>query len=174
MTENLPWDTTETTEVNTPTKSTPAQRGTPVTSGGKRVNVNSSPPSNLIFKNIPEEYEPTPEVDYQDISELNRDINNARRALFYATKELSKAEQVEANAKYAYKNNVNREMVKLSGGSEKQRIAIAELATEELYGHFLVAERARVAAENYVRAIRADLSALEGLGHNIRAQMQVM
>lgn len=174
----LPWEAPE--SAATPPKTTPEaaqKRGrtpTPVASEGKRVNAADTPPKPLRFPAEPTTYIPQEDIDYTDISQLNKDINRVRSALFHSTRELSRAEAREAQAKHLYKSNLNREIIKLSGGSERQRVAIAEIAVEDYYSDFLVAERVRVACENNLRAVRADLSALESLGHNLRAQMQVM
>lgn len=174
-----PAETTEQTQV-TPVPETAAtastgRRTAPMAMGGKAVREENTPrPVDPVFPSNDEFYEVDANVDYSDISTLNRDINRARRELFRQTRALNDAQAKEAQAKFRYRREHNRILISISGGSEKTRVAAADMETEGLYGEFLVAERVSESALNDLRAIRAELDALAGLSHNIRAQMQVM
>lgn len=150
-------------------------RGAPVAVGGKRINLAEHPQQDMpqFPAWVAAEHYKVDDVDFVDLSALNRQINTARVALFKANKFLTEAQRSEASAKYEYKRAHNRAMVTLSGGSEKQRLATADVMTEELYGNWLVKERVVEEMVNHVRAIRTELDSLTILSHNMRAQMNM-
>lgn len=151
------------------------RRSAPVALGGKRFDPDNLPNDNAFpeYPDDEDDYVVEDDVDYIDVSSLNRQINRARSALFKATRRLKYAQRVEAEAKFNYKRAYNRTLAGLTGGSEKQRLATADLTTESLYSEVIIAERLSEEALNVLRAIRAELDALAGLSHNIRAQMQL-
>lgn len=174
-----PWD-------DEPTPATPAadeapaapagRRSAPVALGGRRFDPSSRQEADLPAYpdyDLDSQYQVEEEVDYADIMNINRQINRARNMMFRAVRELKRAQRAEAEARFEYKRAYNRVLAGLSGGSEKQRLATADLETEELYGKVIVAERLADEALNFLRAMRAELDSLAGLSHNVRAQMQV-
>lgn len=174
---NNPPDTVTETSPETSPETKPARSTIPIANDGRRIDPTTLPPTAPLPFPAPHHttnYSVDPNVDYTDISALNRDINRARAQLFNATRALRDAERFSADKKRAYKSAWNRAHIGLSGGSERQRIAITDTLTEELYSHTLVADTLVNESLNNLRAIRAELDALAGLSHNIRAQMQVM
>jgi hypothetical protein len=156
----------------------PSRRGAPVASGGKRIDVAEMPstPQEVRYPSgyVADEYAVDENVDYNDLMTVNRDLIRARSRLFRATRILAEAQREEAAAKTKYKSAINRQLVMLSGGSEKQRQAIAEVQCEDLIGEWVVADRVADEALNHLRAVRSDLDALDTLSNNIRAQMKIM
>lgn len=119
-------------------------------------------------------YLPDAHADYSDISDLNRDINRSRFRLFRANSGLKEAQRQEVSAEIEYRRAHARVMAGLSGGSEKQRTAIADLKTEEEYANYMLAKQVAKEYESLVRQLRVDLDSLAGISHNIRAQMSLM
>lgn len=193
---NPPWEDASDTKKSSAAaeEATPARRGAPVAIDGKRANVNDYPEAELpLFpgqerkKNargeveidssreryISQQYDPNTGVDFVDLSALNTQINRARKALFDANAALARAERTEARREYEYRRAHARALVSLSGGSEKQRIAYADVDTEAEYGELLVARTLVKECVNQVRALRTELDVLTVMSHNLRAQMQL-
>lgn len=181
--DQAPWDETPETGQNPSTpdetvegKTNAVRKGSPIAAGGKRLSTEDYPETPLptFPPNFAgDHYDPNPDVDYNDLTSLGRQINSARKALFKANRGLTIAQRDEAVSKFAYRRAHNRAMVSLSGGSEKQRLATADLQTEELYGQWLVKERIVEEMLNQVRAMRTELDSLTVLSHNLRAQINI-
>lgn len=154
------------------------KRGTGLAYDGRPVMVSDEEESddkNLSFPRQVDDYAPTDEeVSFEDLSDINRQINRARVALFRGTQILAQTKRDEADKEFLYKRAFNRALLKVSGGTEKTRVTTASLQTEDEWGEYLVAQRVAEEATNHVRAIRSELDALAGLSHNVRAQMNVM
>lgn len=164
---------TEATSEETPAK----KRGTGLAYDGSPVMVSDEPEEerNLSFPGHLGDYALTDgEVSFEDLSDLNRQINRARVALFRGTQILAQSKREEADKEFLYKRAFNRALLKVSGGTEKTRVTTASLQTEDEWGEYLVAQRVAEEATNHLRAIRSELDALAGLSHNTRAQMNVM
>lgn len=153
------------------------KRGTGLAYDGSPVMVSDETEEerNLSFPGHPGDYAPTDEeVSFEDLGDINRQINRARVALFRGTQILAQTKREEADKEFLYKRAFNRALLKVSGGTEKTRVTTASLQTEDEWGEYLVAQRVAEEATNHLRAIRSELDALAGLSHNIRAQMNVM
>lgn len=154
------------------------KRGTGLAYDGKPVMVSDEEDrsdKNLSFPGQVDDYAPTDEeVSFEDLSDINRQINRARVALFRGTQILAQTKRDEADKEFLYKRAFNRALLRVSGGTEKTRVTTASLQTEDEWGEYLVAQRVAEEATNHVRAIRSELDALAGLSHNVRAQMNVM
>lgn len=153
------------------------KRGTGLAYDGSPVMVSDEEEEarHLSFPGHPGDYSPTDEeVSFEDLGDINRQINRARVALFRGTQILAQTKREEADKEFLYKRAFNRALLKVSGGTEKTRVTTASLQTEDEWGEYMVAQRVAEEATNHLRAIRSELDALAGLSHNIRAQMNVM
>lgn len=120
------------------------------------------------------QYEVEALADDADLRKLMHNILIARQRLYYVTKMLSDAQRRAVEAKYDWKSALNRKILSVSGGTEKDRVALAEVSVEKEYSAYLAAEQEAEDALNLLRAIRTDLDSLQNLSYNIRAQMQMM
>lgn len=120
-----------------------------------------------------EMYCPDEEVDYTDISTLNRDINRTRSMVFRVKNRLQDARRVETEASDKYRRALNKQMIGLSGGTVDKRKAIAEFATEDLYTELLVAQTVVKDLVNQSYTLSRDLDALKTLSDNLRKQMSI-
>lgn len=154
------------------------QRAASVAYNGRPVNLDSI--TSATMPSFPEnqdpafQYFPDAEVDYSDLSTLNRDINRSRYRLFRANAALKEAQRKEAEAEFEYRRAHARVMAGLSGGSEKQRQAIADLQVEQEWADWMVAKQVSKEYESLLRQIRVDLDSLAGISHNVRAQISIM
>jgi hypothetical protein len=119
------------------------------------------------------DYEP-PSVDMTDLKDVNKEINNLRIRIHRIRKELDKANRISLLAKYQYEQEKKRILIGLSGGSDKQREAIAELMCEELLGKSLVSQAVAQELANHSRDTRYELDALKELSNNLRKQIDLM
>lgn len=120
------------------------------------------------------EYEVNELSDSADLRNVMHSILISRRRLFQVTKILQQAQRAAVEAKYEWKSAFNRKLLALSGGTEKERVALAEISVEQEYGAYIAAEQAADDALNLLRAIRTELDSLQNMSYNIRAQMQIM
>lgn len=145
---------------------------------GKIVDVTNAP--EVTFPEFPkagglESWVPgADQVDFSDLAAINQQILYSRRRLYAANNELREAQRRKVEAEFEYRRAHNRIMAGLTGGSEKQRSAIADVRTEELWAAYLLASQIADEYLALVRAVRTDLDALQGLSHNVRAQIQMM
>lgn len=161
------------TQVTQPSEGTGA-RSAPLAYAGRRVNPNSYQVEYVPeFPDLEDGYIVLEDVDYDDVSKINRQINRARAALFRADRAAALARRQEAVSKAAYRRAFALALIQVSGSSEKQRTAVAELAVGEEYSDFLVAEAVVKETESLVRAIRTELDALAEESRNLRAQMNL-
>lgn len=118
-----------------------------------------------------ETYEPDEGFDAADLVAVNRELNRCRARLFRISAQLKAAQRVARDADLAYRRQMRRALVQVSGGSAEARRALAEVMCEPLENALVVAEQ--VAEEWKKRAVdaRDDLKAVENLSHNVRAQL---
>lgn len=154
------------------------QRAAAVAYNGRPVDLNRIPSAHMPpFPGDQDpnfQYFPEAEIDYSDLSVLNRDINRARYRLFRANAALKEAQRKEAEAEFEYRRAHARVMAGLSGGSEKQRQAIADLKVEQEWADWMVAKQVAKEYESLLRQLRVDLDSLAGISHNVRAQINIM
>lgn len=144
---------------------------------GKRVKIDDIPRKPM--PDFPEEdrvYDYVPPVgsgnDFLDLRHLNEQMMLGRRRLYLTNNKLREAQRNEAQAEFEYRRAYSRILAGLSGGSERQRLAIADIQCEELWAEYLLAKQISQELLALVRAIRADLDSLSNLSHNIRAEIQ--
>jgi hypothetical protein len=118
-------------------------------------------------------YEPGVDIDISDLSAVSREILLARRRMFQVQRALTDAQRKAAETKFDHRRARNRYLIGLSGGTDKSREAMADVATEEEYGDMVVAEQVAADLLAQSRAVKAELDSLANLSHNIRAQINL-
>ena len=130
-------------------------------------------PASVTIKSQYEDYQPAEDVDYTDLSKVNREIQNLRIRLHRIRIEMKSAERMALKTKYAYDGQRKRILIGLSGGSAGEREAIAELLCEEAYGAFLVASSVAKEITQHSRDLRTELEALREISNNLRRQIDL-
>lgn len=121
-----------------------------------------------------EDYVPDAEVDFAELSEINRMLNRCRARMFRTSAALKAAQRSYGEAQIAYDRAMRRHMVTLSGGTEASRRAMAEILCEDLENDVIVMRQVVEECKKRSLDVRDDLKAVENLAHNARAQMAVM
>lgn len=180
-------ETSEETPAEEPTpkrraaKASPAKeepkRSSGIAYGGRPLDIDLDAPSSA-FPSWPQGtqddlYCPDEEVDYTDLSALNRDINRTRSMIFRVKNRLQEARRAEAEASDRYRRAFNKQMIGLSGGTAEKRKAIAEFATEDIYSDYLVAQTVVKDLTNLSYTMSRELDTLKTLSDNLRKQMSI-
>lgn len=118
-------------------------------------------------------YEPET-IDMSDLSSINKEIALLRIRIHKIRKELDKANRISQQAKYQYEQEKKRILIGLSGGSDKQREAVAELMAEELLTKSIVSQAVHQEIVNHSRDIRYELEALREMSNNLRKQIDIL
>lgn len=118
-------------------------------------------------------YVPPEDVDYSDLSAVNREIQMLRIRLHRIRIELKDTERTASRFKYAYEAGKRRVMISLSGGSAGEREAMAELMCEEDYTKYLVSSTVSKEIMQHNRDIRTELEALREISNNLRRQIDL-
>lgn len=118
-------------------------------------------------------YEPET-IDMSDLSSINKEIALLRIRIHKIRKELDKANRISQQAKYQYEQEKKRILIGLSGGSDKQREAVAELMAEELLTKAIVSQAVHQEIVNHSRDIRYELEALREMSNNLRKQIDIL
>lgn len=169
-------------ETAKPSRKKPAEKAEPKASvgvayGGKPVNIDLDDPGpefpSWPRPNADDNYCPDEEVDYSDLSDLNRAINRTRSMVFRVKNRLQDARHLEVEAGDKYRRALNKQMIGLSGGTVDKRKAIAEFATEDLYTDLLVAQAVVKDITNLSYTLSRELDTLKTLSDNLRKQMSI-
>lgn len=154
------------------------RRGTGLASGGKLImSTDDYPDPGLpTWENRDDEYSFTEfqEVDFEDLSRINFALNQVRVKFYRIGRKLKDAQRRLSDAKAAYNRRMRRELVNMSGGTDKTRIAMAEIACEEWENDVAVATQLVAEITNEQRIVSKDLDVLESLANNARAQIKIM
>lgn len=113
------------------------------------------------------------EPDFGDLYQMNRQITLARIALNRATLNLGAARRDLVAAETQYRHKHALAMITSSGGSERQRIALADLLTQELQAEYKMRDAMVEEWIAQVRTMKYELDALQAQSHNLRAQMNM-
>lgn len=111
------------------------------------------------------------EIDFTDLSNLNREINRARSRSFRVKNQLGFARQHETEVAERYRRAYNRALVSVSGSSAEQRKAFAEIGVEGLYSEVLIAQGVVKELTNLSYAVSKDLDVLKTISDNLRKQL---
>lgn len=115
------------------------------------------------------EKDPTSEqIDYTDLATVNSQLVALRNQFFLSRKDLKAANRAVVRTKWAYEGAKKRNIIQISGGTEKTREAAAELMSEKEYGDFLVAQQVAKEVESYHRDLKAELDLLKEISNNLR------
>lgn len=150
-----------------------AQRRASLAVDGKLASVSTARHPFPGYDLVELQYEVESLADAADLQDVTKNLLLARRRLYYVTQMLSTAERKSTEAKYEWKAALNRKLLSVSGGTEKERLALAEMSVEGEYSRYLAAEQQSQDALNLLRAIRTELDTLQNISYNIRAQMQM-
>lgn len=112
--------------------------------------------------------------DFEDLTEINRALNLSRIKFYRIGSKLKEAQRRNSDAKTAYNRKMRRELLNISGGTEKTRIAMAELACEEWENDVAVTTQLVAELTNEQRIASKELDILESLANNARAQIKIM
>lgn len=112
-------------------------------------------------------------VDYETLEQLNSTINQARLALFKVTDSINRYEREEKTAKVEYDRAHRRELLSSTAKTVDERRTRADLMCEDLENAWLVTAQIKDELIRLSHTLRQELTALQGLGNNIRQQMKV-
>lgn len=113
-------------------------------------------------------------TDFSDLSQVNHRLNSLRARFYQINRQLKVVQRELARAKAEYSSQLRRELVNITGGTEKTRVAMAEIACEEWESDVVVYTQFVQEITNDQRIISKDLEILETLSNNIRAQIKIM
>lgn len=119
-------------------------------------------------------YVPNEDVDYKDLSDLNRELNRGRARLFRIKQKLDGARREEVVAGDIYRRAYNRQMIGLSGGTEALRKAVAEVNTEDLNAAWVLAQNVVKEYTSLSYNVSRDLDVLKTLCDNLRKEMSMV
>lgn len=115
------------------------------------------------------QYAPPQDLDFNDISQIQRELATLVPRLYAIKEELDKAGRNSEAARFAYESEKRRRLVALAGGSERTREAMAEIMTEELYSRSIVAAQVTKELRDLANSTRTHLEALGHAGNNARS-----
>lgn len=121
-----------------------------------------------------EVYVPEEEFDITDLSEINRQLLRAKSRLFRVSQHLKQAQRDLIDAQLTYRRAYRRHMVMVSGGTEASRKAMVEINCEDFENAVEIAVQVVDEWKKRSQDCRDDLKAIESLGHNVRAQMNML
>jgi len=112
-------------------------------------------------------------LDYEELEDLNRTINQARLALFKTTDSISRYEREEREAKLNYERAHRRELLRSTAKTADERRARADLMCEDLENEWIVKSQIKDELIRLSHTLRLELQALQGLGNNLRQQLKI-
>lgn len=112
--------------------------------------------------------------DFEDLAEINRALNRSRVKFYRIGSQLKEAQRHLSDAKTSYNRRMRRELLNISGGTEKTRVAMAELACEPWENDVAVTTQLVAELTNEQRIASKELDILESLANNARAQIKIM
>lgn len=151
-------------------RNTMAYQGKPV---GSELPQTNSFPAWPQHKHRDDEFHPDEELDFSDLSDLNREINRARARSYRVKDGLADARREETEAQEEYRKAYNRALVGISGGSAETRKAMAEIATEDLYSNMLIKQTIAKELTNLSYTVSRDLDTLKTISDNLRKQLSI-
>lgn len=112
-------------------------------------------------------------MDYEGLEDLNKNINQARMALFKTTDLINKYEREEKEAKLLYDRRHRREFLASTAKTAAERTAKADLMCEDLENDHLMKQQMKDELQRLSHALRYELQTLQGIGNNLRQQIKV-
>lgn len=111
----------------------------------------------------------SPFKDVHDLAEVNEAIIRIATAMTDVERIYSEIAAYERTVAAEYEQLRNRAIVQTSGGSEKSRLAYADILVEELKLRLDEARMQRERAERCTRLLRSHLDAVQSISHNVRS-----
>lgn len=111
-------------------------------------------------------------VDFNDLNELDRVFNKARKAMFKLTDKINEYERLEILAKTDYDRNHRRQYLLSNEKTEAGKRARADLACEELENIWMKYAQLKSELIRTSHTMRLELQALQTLGNNLRQQLK--
>lgn len=153
-----------------------SRRGASIASNGKSFDPSEyEATKDIAFPNrfASDAYEIDSTPHYENLLELNQAMVKSRRALYNAQRMLAQANRQLVEAQVAYRRAYSRAMIGLSGGTEKQRSAAADIIVENEYGEMMIKQAIADEIIQYIRQLNKEIDALTVLSHNMRTQINL-
>lgn len=113
-------------------------------------------------------------TDFSNLSEVNAAINQVKLKKAFVNRKLKLARKNAASAKYFYERAKRRQIVTVSGSSDRVRTALAEIYTEELETAAIVAAVEEEELKSLLRSLVKEGEDLRELSYNIRKEMDLL
>ncbi len=111
---------------------------------------------------------PDTTIDYTDLASVNAELVKLKTKFFLVRKDLKAAQRAETRFFWAYESAKKRNLIQITGGTEKTREGAAELLAETEYGQYLVARQVAKEVANLHRDLKSELDLLKELSNNLR------
>lgn len=112
-------------------------------------------------------------VDFSDLAAVNMAINAVKIKKSVVNQKLKIARKNAASAKYFYERAKRRQIVTVSGSSDRIRGALAEIYTEDLETAYIVASVEEEELKSLQRSLVKEAEDLRELSYNIRKEMDL-
>lgn len=162
-----------------PQDETPKRRSgsSGVAYGGKAMDI-SNPPGLPNLPSWPDEsmedqYIPQEIDDISDLRVATREMLRLRVLLHKARRQLDQARREETAAMIKQRQHYSREFIKISGGTEATRKAVAEIQNEAYMSDVLIAQAVAKEKMELSRTIAKEIEAWKTICDNIRKQMSI-
>lgn len=166
------------TEQKASEEDAPKRRGSSgIAYGGKPMNLDSPPPSSPMppwpMETEEDRYIPHEIDDISDLTTATREMMRLRILLHRARRQLDEARREETNAIIRQRQHYARELVKVSGGTETTRKAVAEILNESFMSEVLITQAVAKEKMELSRTIGKEIEAWKTICDNIRKQMSI-
>lgn len=113
-------------------------------------------------------------ADFEDLNDLNKQINAAKMALFKLTDAINKAERKAKAAKVIYERNYRRKYINSSEKTEAAKRVSAEILVEDLENRYMYYEQMFSELNRASYTLRQELRSLEVMANNYRQQIKMV
>lgn len=113
-------------------------------------------------------------ADFEDLNDLNKQINAAKIALFKLTDAINKAERKAKAAKVIYERNYRRKYINSSEKTEAAKKVSAEILVEDLENRYMYYEQMFSELNRAAYTLRQELRSLEVMANNYRQQIKMV
>lgn len=111
-------------------------------------------------------------IDYSDLEELNKAINQARVALLRLTEKINKYQIYENKAKKKYERAYNRAYIQSLEKTDSMKRMHASISCEDLENEHFKWEQYRYSLQRSAQAVRSEMEMLNTLSNNLRQQLK--
>lgn len=113
-------------------------------------------------------------TDFSKLEEVNKAIVQVKLKKSRVNRRLKVARKAAAGAKYYYERAKRRQIVTVSGSSDRMRVAMAEIFTEELEVDYIVASTEEEEMKSLLRNLTKEAEDLKEISYNIRRELDIM